>query len=82
MKNIFYGFFIIMVAITIRGYTDDNDKCPDNVRFKCEAKFPEKVLVWIAISERGITSNPPFPETKGRANKLTNLFGVFEKKLL
>ena len=31
------------------------DKCPDNVRFKGEAKFPEKILVWIAISERGIS---------------------------
>ena len=28
-----------------RHYTDDKDKCPDNVRFKCEAKFPEKILV-------------------------------------
>ena len=28
-----------------RYYNDDKDKFPDNVRFKGEAKFPEKILV-------------------------------------
>ena len=53
-----------MVMITIRE-TDDKDKCPDNVRFKDEAKFPEQILVWIAISERGI-SEPFFRKSKAR----------------
>ena len=43
-----------MVVITFRG----------NVRFKGEAKFPEKNLVWIAISERSISSKPPFRKSK------------------
>jgi transposase len=36
-------------------YTDDIESCPDDVRFKPKAKFPIKILVWIAISERGIS---------------------------
>ena len=28
--------------------------CPDNVRFAVKEKFPTKVLVWIAISARGM----------------------------
>ena len=40
-----------------RYYTDDKVKCTGNVRFKDEAKFHEKILVWIAISERGILNS-------------------------
>ena len=32
----------------------DKDTCPDDVRFKGQDKYPTKVLVWIAISERGM----------------------------
>lgn len=38
-----------------RYYAIDKDKCPDNVRFKGQEKYPVKVLVWIAISERGMS---------------------------
>ena len=52
----------------------------NNVRFKGEAKFTGKILVWVAISERGF-SKPLFPKIKGRGNTWNNLFGgVFEKK--
>ena len=40
---------------TTRYYTMNKDTCPDNVRFKGQDKYPVKVLVWIAISERGMT---------------------------
>ena len=36
-------------------YTSDKDTCPDDVRFAGKTKFPKKVLVWLAISDRGIS---------------------------
>ena len=33
-------------------YTNDKDTCPDDVRFAGKTKFPKKVLVWLAISDR------------------------------
>ena len=34
-------------------YTIDRDSCPSDVKFRTESKFPEKVMVWQIISERG-----------------------------
>ena len=36
-------------------YTNNKEKCPENIRFVGKGKFPEKILVWIAVSERGIS---------------------------
>ena len=36
-------------------YTDDKEKCPENIRFAGKEKFPIKILVWIAVSERWIS---------------------------
>ena len=36
-------------------YSDDKSKCPDNVRFKGQEKYPKMVMVWIAISPRGLS---------------------------
>ena len=36
-------------------YTNDINKCPDKVRFKGKEKFPKKILVWVALSSRGIS---------------------------
>ena len=36
-------------------YTDDIKSTPNNVKYKGKAKFPKKILVWIAISERGLS---------------------------
>jgi hypothetical protein len=36
-------------------YTDNIKTCPTNVKYKGKAKFPSKILVWIAISERGMS---------------------------
>jgi len=36
-------------------YTNDKQLCPDNVRFKGQEKFHTKILVWIAISGKGIS---------------------------
>lgn len=38
-----------------RFYSDDKSECPDSVRFAGHAKFPVKILVWVAISARGIS---------------------------
>ena len=35
-------------------YTDNIEKCPNNVKIKGKEKYPKKMLVWLAISELGI----------------------------
>ena len=42
------------LPVNARYYTMDKDTCPDDVCFKGQDKDPTKVLVWIAISERGM----------------------------
>lgn len=36
-------------------YTDNIDETPNEVKYKAKAKFADKVLVWCAISERGVS---------------------------
>ena len=36
-------------------YTDNARSCPKNVKYKGKNKFPKKILVWIAISEHGLS---------------------------
>lgn len=36
-------------------YTDNIENVPENVRYKKQAKFEKKVLVWLAISPRGMS---------------------------
>ena len=43
---------------TARFYSDEKSKCPDSVRFKRQDKFPKMVMVWVAISPRGISKSP------------------------
>ncbi len=47
-------------------YTDNKQACPESVRFASETKYPPKILVWIAISERGL-SRPLFRCQKSAA---------------
>lgn len=37
-------------------YTSDVESAPSTVKYKCQEKFPMKIMVWIAISESGISS--------------------------
>ena len=46
-----------------RYYTNGLAKCSDDVRFIGKDKYPKKILVWIAISNRGM-SNPYFRLSK------------------
>ncbi len=40
-------------------YTKNKETCPESVRFAGQEKYPKKLLMWIAISERGM-SKPLF----------------------
>ena len=47
-------------------YTDNKLTCPESVRFAGKTKFEPKVLMWIAISERGM-SKPLFRRQNSQA---------------
>ena len=47
-------------------YTNDKSTCLKSMRFARKEKFPKKVLVWIAISDQGI-SKPLFRLSKSVA---------------
>ncbi|CAF3669414.1 unnamed protein product [Rotaria socialis] len=56
---------------TNRGfYTSDPSTTPSEVKFKCNQKYPGKILVWIAISEKGI-SKPFFAKQTQAINERT-----------
>ena len=37
-------------------YTDNFEKTPDNVKYAEKTKFEPKVLIWLAISPKGISA--------------------------
>ena len=47
-------------------YTSDIENYPNEVKFKAKAKFSDKVLVWCAISEAGISA-PYVGRVRGEA---------------
>ena len=47
-------------------YTNDKSKCLDSVRFAGKEKYPNNVMAWVAISNRGI-SKPLFRLLKSEA---------------
>ena len=36
-------------------YTTDPSTAPNNVKFKCRSKFEPKLMIWMAISQKGIS---------------------------
>ena len=63
-------------------YTADKSKCPDSVRFAGKDKFEKKILVWIAISDRGM-SKPLFRSQKSCAiNSKIYIEECLKKRLL
>jgi transposase len=63
-------------------YTADKSTCPDEVRFAGKEKFPKKLLMWIAISDRGL-SEPLFRPSKSVAiNSAIYIDECLEKRLL
>ncbi|XP_065642672.1 uncharacterized protein LOC136074294 [Hydra vulgaris] len=67
----------------ISGYFTNNKKtCPESVRFIGKEKFPKKLLIWIAISGRGM-SEPLFRTSKAEAiNSSIYTNECLEKRLL
>ena len=47
-------------------FTNGKSKCSDSVRFAGKEKYPNKVMVWVTISNRGI-SKPLFRPSKSEA---------------
>jgi hypothetical protein len=45
-------------------YTSDKEKTPPDVKYKCKQKFEPKIIVWLALSSKGI-STPYIGTTKG-----------------
>ena len=63
-------------------YSNDKFKCPDSVRFAGKEKYPNKVRVRVAITNRGI-SNPLFRPSKSEAvNSDIYINECLEKRLL
>ena len=63
-------------------YTNDINKCPDKVRFKGKEKFPKKILVWVALSSRGI-SEPLIGTSKSESiDQYRYLTECLQKRLL
>ena len=47
-------------------YVFDKEHAPDSVKYKTKEKYPKEVLVWLALSAKGI-STPFIGTTKGPA---------------
>ncbi|XP_065674095.1 uncharacterized protein LOC136091039 [Hydra vulgaris] len=63
-------------------YTNNKKTCPESVRFIGKEKFPKKLLMWIAISDRGM-SEPLFRTSKTVAiNSTIYINECLEKRLL
>jgi len=62
-------------------YTDNIDNTPFDVKNTLESKFPEKVLVWVAICPRGI-STPFFMESGFAVNKTNYQRECINKRLV
>ena len=58
-----------------------NGDVPENVRFKYTSKYPEKLLMWITISEKGI-SEPFFLVKKASLNGATYRDECIKSRLL
>ena len=63
-------------------YTNNKKTCPESVHFIGKEKFPKKLLMWIAISDRGM-SEPLFRTSKAVAiNSSIYINECLEKRLL
>jgi hypothetical protein len=62
-------------------YSNDKRTCPDSVRFAGKEKYPNKILVWLALSERGI-SKPIIRPSKSEAINTEIYLKILEKNLL
>ena len=65
-----------------RYYTNDKSKCQDKVRFVGKERYPDKVMVWVAICKCGI-SKPLIRRSKSEAvNSDIYIKECLEKRML
>ena len=69
------------VSINRGFYTSDLNITPPNVKFKHAQKYPARVLVWAAVSEKG-TSESFFAERKQGINEPTYLNHCIKARLI
>ena len=62
-------------------YTSDPSAAPPEVKFKCTKKFEPKIMVWIAVSENGI-SKPFFSEQQQAITQTTYLNKCIKTRLM
>ena len=43
------------MPVNDRYYSNDREKCQDDVRFVGKDKYPKKILVWMAFSSKGMS---------------------------
>ena len=55
MKNIYFTFDDSNIQGNDNYYTNDKSKCPDSFCFAGKEKYPNKVMVSVAMSNRGIS---------------------------
>lgn len=63
-------------------YTDNIKNCPNEVRFKPLEKFPTKILVWVALSGRGLSASLIRPSKSRAVNKEVYLNDCLIERLL
>lgn len=63
-------------------YADNIVKCPDNVKFKGEANYPTQILVWVAMSELGLSKSYIMTSDSSAVNQFLYHDEFLEKKLL
>lgn len=63
-------------------YSNDKSNCPDEVRFAGKEKFPTKILVWIAISDRGMSKPLIRPSNAEAIKSDIYISECLEKRLL
>lgn len=78
----YFGLSCVDIPGNSGFYTDNIEKCPDDVRFKGIEKFSTKVLVWLAISERGISAPLILSSKSVSINQNVYLNDCLKKRLL
>jgi transposase len=61
-------------------YTDNLNKTPDNVKYNYKEKYPDKLLVWLAISPKGMTK--PIFRKSGNAINQDVYLQMLQKELV
>lgn len=78
----YFGFGCDEIPGNAGFYTEDKAATSTDVKFKGQEKYPTKILVWIAVSDRGI-SEPLFRKSKSSAiNQKVYLAECLQARLL